>query len=175
MVVRDDGPGGRQLVGYVVAGACAPSHAELRRHLERQLPDHMLPAALVPLPRLPLTVNGKLDRRALPAPDWDANASSPYAAPDTKTERVLADVWAEVLSLERVGLDDDFFRLGGHSLLAGEVVARTREALGRDVPIRLLFASPTVRGMAYAIDRGTGTARVDPIRRAARRPVDSTG
>lgn len=175
VIARDDGPRGPQLVGYVVTVSRSPSDFELRRHLERHLPDHMLPAALVDLPRLPRTVNGKLDRPALPAPDWAANVSSAYAHPSTSTERVLANVWAQVLSLERVGLDDDFFHLGGHSLLAGEVVARAREALGRDIPIRLLFASPTVRGMATAIERGTESTRVTPIPRAARRRMDSAG
>lgn len=168
VVARDDGPVGRQLVAYVVGAGRKPSDGELRRHLEQHLPEHMLPAAVVDLPRLPLTPNGKVDRHALPPPDWDARAASDYAAPRTATERLLADVWAQVLGLERVGVDDNFFRLGGHSLLAGDVVARAREALGLDVPVRLLIASPTIRGMAEAIERAPRTAGDAPIRRARR-------
>jgi amino acid adenylation domain-containing protein len=173
VVPRDDGPGGLQLVGYIVSGGHMPSTADLRDHLARHLPEHMRPVAIIELPQMPRTVNGKLDRRALPAPDWDASVSEGYASPGTETERALAQVWAEVLNLDRVGADDNFFRLGGHSLLAGEVAARAREALGCDVPVRLVFACPTVRSMASAIESAAETARDKPIPRARRLPWSS--
>ncbi|MEV5884235.1 non-ribosomal peptide synthase/polyketide synthase [Streptomyces sp. NPDC052020] len=162
--VHEDAGGTRRLVAHVVGtgsgdGAAAPpSAAELRAHLERLLPAHMVPAAYVPLPALPLTVNGKLDRRALPAPGPDGFAATgDRVPPRTPAERLVAAAWADVLDTEEVGADDDFFALGGDSLLAVRVTARLRAAFGADVSPRLLFTHPTVAALAAELGEPAGT------------------
>jgi amino acid adenylation domain-containing protein/FkbM family methyltransferase len=128
------------------------SISELRSFLETKLPDYMVPSAFVFLDSLPLTSNGKLDRRALPAPDQSrAYLGESYAAPRTRVEEALASIWAEVLRLERVGIYDNFFDLGGHSLLATQVISRVRGAFQIDLPLRNLFEKPTVAELAIAI------------------------
>jgi aryl carrier-like protein len=144
VVVREDRPGDRRLVAYVVGGA---DPAELREHLRRGLPEHMVPGAFVALDRLPLTPNGKLDRGALPAPDL-ALAQADYTAPRTPVEEALAEIWAELLGVQRVGVNDGFFALGGHSLLAMRLVWRIRETLEGDVDLVSLFETPTIAGLA---------------------------
>ena len=116
------------------------------------LPEHMVPAAYVGLAALPLTANGKLDRKALPAPDGEAYASRGYAPPQGPVEAALASIWAEFLGLERVGRNDHFFELGGHSLLAVRVVSKVRAGLGVEVPLGALFAHPTLAGFSKAIE-----------------------
>ncbi|GAA2586100.1 hypothetical protein GCM10010399_15160 [Dactylosporangium fulvum] len=143
VIVREDRPGDQRLVAYVVGAA--PERATLKR----LLPDYMIPAAFVELDVLPLSANGKLDRRALPAP---VRTASGGATPATATEKVVADVWAAVLDLPSVGADDDFFDLGGHSLLGMQVVARLRK-VGAAVGVIDLFQNPTVRELAALIDR----------------------
>ena len=141
------------LVAYVVGDVETDA---LRAHLRRSLPEYMVPAAFVFLDALPLTPNGKLDRKALPAPEL-ASAEERYVAPRTPVEEVLAGIWAEVLRLERVGVQESFFDLGGHSLLATRVVSRIREVLGVEMPLRALFEGPTVAELA---------GRVEELRRA---------
>jgi amino acid adenylation domain-containing protein len=153
VVVREDAPGDRRLVAYVAGEVAAD---ELREHLRGRLPEHMLPSAFVVLETLPLTLNGKLDRRALPAPDL-APAEEAYVAPRTPVEEVLAGIWAEVLRVERAGVEESFFALGGHSLLATRVVSRIREVFGVELPLRALFEGPTVAELA---------GRVEEMRRA---------
>jgi amino acid adenylation domain-containing protein len=149
VVAREDGPGERRLVGYVVAAdGAAPEDAELRDWLRARLPEHMVPAALVPLESLPLTPNGKLDRRALPAPELGAGPAS--VPPRDDVEAVVAAIWSEVLEVPAVGALDSFFDLGGHSLLATQVISRVREALQVEVPLRVLFEEPTVAALAAA-------------------------
>ncbi|WEH34008.1 amino acid adenylation domain-containing protein [Streptomyces sp. AM 4-1-1] len=176
VVVREDNPGDKRLVAYLVtrpegeraegehAGEdrpvegehAGPDPAELRTALRRTLPDYMVPTAFVVLDALPLTPNGKLDRRALPAPQARRAIGGALAAPGTDTERVLADIWAEVLKLPEVGIDDDFFDLGGHSLLATQVVARARKRLpdvgARPVSVMDLFTCRTVRALSALAD-----------------------
>jgi amino acid adenylation domain-containing protein len=147
VVVRED-TGDRRLVAYV-AGEVAVD--ELREHLRGQLPEHMLPGAIVRLDALPLTANGKLDRKALPAPEYAADADR-YVAPRTPMEEVLAEIWAEVLGIERVGVEESFFELGGHSLLATRVLSRIRTVFSVDLPLRALFEGPTVAELARAVD-----------------------
>ncbi len=162
VVARDDAPGGTRLVGYVVPeGGAAASPAELRAWLGERLPEHMVPSALVVLEALPLTPTGKVDRRALPAPE----AAGGHVAPRTPTEALLAGLWAELLGTERVGATDDFFALGGHSLLAGRLAARVRARLGVDLPVRAVFDAPTLEELAREVDRARGddAAEAPPI------------
>src|SRR5207253_11229410 len=109
-------------------------------------PDYMVPAAIVILAALPLTANGKVDKRALPAPEWQRPEAS-YQAPRTPVEEVVAGIWAEVLGLEQVGATDHFFTLGGHSLLATQVMSRLRSTFGVELALRELFEAPTVAGL----------------------------
>jgi aspartate racemase len=150
---RQDAPGSQRLVAYLVAGQQpVPPTSELRAFLHDQLPEYMIPAAYVWLAAFPLTANGKVDRRALPAPDQSAVASQPYEAPRGAVEGVIAGIWQELLGLERVGRQDHFFELGGHSLLATQVVTRLRAALDVEVPLPSLFQNPTMADLAEYIE-----------------------
>ena len=150
VLAKADERGEKRLLAYVVANRePATSSDDLRAYLKQQLPDYMVPTAVVLLAKLPLTANGKIDRQALPAPE--AVASKEYVAPRTPTEEVVAGIWAEVLRLERVSTQDNFFDLGGHSLLATQVVSRVREHFRVELPIRILFEKPTICGLAEAI------------------------
>ncbi|WP_176735225.1 non-ribosomal peptide synthetase [Streptomyces sp. EN27] len=159
-LVREDRPGDRRLVGYLVGAA---DLVEVRERLAARLPDYMVPAALVRLDALPLTPNGKIDRAALPAPAQES--PRPVRAPRDPREAVLAGLFADVLGVPEVGVDEDFFALGGHSLLATRLVARIRSAFGAELAVRRLFETPTVAGLARALDSATGTARprVEPV------------
>jgi amino acid adenylation domain-containing protein len=180
VLAREDRPGERRLVGYVVpATNRRPEAGEpggglavgpLREWVAERLPDYMVPSAVMVLASLPLTVNGKLDRAALPAPDYGTAA---YAAPRTELERVMAGIWAEVLGVERVGIEDNFFDLGGQSLLATRLISRIQSVLGMQAEIQDLFDAPTVAGLAARLaSRGTGrrSGRARPALRPMRRP-----
>ncbi|MDI1464727.1 amino acid adenylation domain-containing protein [Catellatospora sp. KI3] len=151
VIVREDSPGDKRLAAYLVTDA-EPDTAELRAALKRRLPDYMVPTAYVPLERLPLTPSGKLDRRSLPAPQRGRDANAVFEAPATPTEVAVAAIWAEVLELEQIGRDDDFFDLGGHSLLATQVIAKLRRAAGAGVSVMDLFKNRTVRELAALVD-----------------------
>ncbi|WP_296268056.1 non-ribosomal peptide synthase/polyketide synthase [Pseudomonas sp. UBA6562] len=153
VVLREDTPGDKRLVAYFTADAPAPALATLHGHLQGQLPDYMLPAAYVRLDALPLTANGKLDRRALPLPDAHAVLSRAFEAPQGEVERTLAAIWAAVLKVEQVGRHDHFFELGGHSLLAVTLIERMRNA-GLSADVRVLFAQPTLAALAAAVGSG---------------------
>ena len=146
-------PGGEvTLVAYVVPAGDQVGAAELRAYLGERLPATMVPSRFVFLDRLPLTPNGKLDRRALPAPEPDGGASEqPYVAPRTPIERLLAEIWAEVLGVPHVGVHDDFFGLGGHSLRATQIIARARSAFRIELPLRSLFEASTVAGLSLIV------------------------
>ena len=151
VVVWKDASGEKRLVAYLVqeTGQAEPTPGELRHYLQGQLPEPMVPAAFVVLEALPLTPHGKLDRRALPAPDWTRQTTpNNYVAPRTPTEERLARLWAQLLRCERVGIHENFFELGGHSLLATQLIARVFETFHRSVPLRALFEAPTLAGFA---------------------------
>ncbi|WP_157841193.1 non-ribosomal peptide synthetase, partial [Streptomyces wadayamensis] len=151
VVAREDQPGVKHLAAYLVTtGPDQADQADVRAHLARTLPDHMIPAAFVTLDALPLNAAGKLDRRALPAPRFET-AGHVYTAPRTETERVLCEVWAQVLGLGQVGVEDDFFDLGGDSIISLQVVSRARRA-GLVVTSRDVFLHPTVAALAAAVD-----------------------
>ncbi len=146
-----------------------PALADLRAHLRANLPEYMIPGAFVTLPALPLTPNGKVDRRALPEPDRSRPDVEPrYAAPRTPVEEILCGMWAQLLNLERVGTQDGFFELGGHSLLATQLISRVRDTFGVEVPLRALFETPNVAGLAQAIEQAKAPA--PPIVPAERPP-----
>jgi len=150
VVVREDEPGDKRLVGYVVwSGGEAGRVEELKEHLRGKLPEYMVPSAFVVLDELPLSANGKLDRRGLPVPERGGDGGRGYEEPVGEVERAVAGVWGEVLKVERVGLDDNFFDLGGHSLLLVRVHERLRQLFpGEDLSVVELFEHPTVRSLA---------------------------
>ncbi|TLG92994.1 amino acid adenylation domain-containing protein, partial [Pseudomonas edaphica] len=152
VVAREDEPGDKRLVAYYTASAALPIEA-LRGHLQGQLPDYMVPSAYVWLELLPLTANGKLDRKGLPVPDQSALLSRGYEAPEGEVETVLAQIWQDVLKLERVGRHDHFFELGGHSLLAVSLIERMRQ-VGLSADVRVLFSQPSLAALAAAVGSG---------------------
>jgi acyl carrier protein len=156
---REDVPGEHKLVAYVQrCEQSCPSVDGLREHLRSALPDYMVPSAFVIMDGFPLTASGKVDRRALPVPDFDSYVSRSYEAPQGEVEEVLAGIWEELLRVQRVGRNDNFFDLGGHSLLGMQVVVRVRSLLSVELPMRALFDFPTLEQMS---------AQVDALRRAA--------
>jgi len=157
VVLREDSPGDPRLVAYVVAAADAsvPGIDELRGFLQTRLPDHMIPSAFVVLEAMPLTPSGKVDRRALPVPEQTRAGMDDLVTPRTPVEEAIAEIWIALLKLDRVGVHDNFFALGGHSLLAAQLVARLRAAFGLDLPLRALFETPTVAGLAERIEATT--------------------
>ncbi|UWU82886.1 amino acid adenylation domain-containing protein [Bradyrhizobium yuanmingense] len=173
VVARQSGAGDKHLVAYVV---CAPEGGSdegdggelagaLRAHLSSRLPDYMVPSAFVRLAALPLTVNGKLDRNALPAPADQAYALAAYEAPQGAVETALARIWAELLGVERIGRNDHFFELGGHSLLAVQMSSRLSQAVGVELPLSMLFARPVLTDLAASI--------VELLRRSGRQELPS--
>ncbi len=150
---EDQETGEKRLLAYAVLQREKPATAEdLRQHLRAQLPDYMVPSAVILLDKLPLNANGKVDRQALPSVEEAGQAQQrAYLAPRTPVEEVVANIWAEVLRLPQVGADDNFFELGGHSLLATQVVSRLRRTLGVDLPLRALFEAPTAEKLAEKI------------------------
>src|SRR5262249_4638519 len=168
--LKEDERGERRLVAYVVAwGDVAPTRLELRKYLQGGLPDYMVPSTFVALAELPLTTSGKLDRKALPAPAVEAATGE--IEPRTATEEMGAGLWAEILKVKDVGMDQNFFELGGHSLLATQVISRLRDVLDVDLPLQTLFGNPTVSGLAQAVARereaGNG-ADVPPLKPVGR-------
>ncbi|MFJ2931131.1 amino acid adenylation domain-containing protein, partial [Streptomyces massasporeus] len=160
VTVREDSPGDKRLIAYVVPrGGTRTETSALRRWCADRLPEYMLPAAFVVLETLPSTPNGKVDRRSLPAPDQDRpDLAVRYEAPRDRLEATVARIWSQVLGVDRVGVHDNFFELGGHSLLATRTVSLLRQELGREVAVRELFTSPTVERLAEAISRAGSAA-----------------
>jgi amino acid adenylation domain-containing protein len=152
VIARHDPPLDARLVAYVVADAAVDLGDELRAHLRRVLPEYMMPSAIVRMSALPLTASGKVDRKRLPAPDATTVADATFVAPRTDTERLLARLWEQALSIARVGVHDDFFALGGHSLLASQILARLRSEHGIPLTFRRIFEAPTIEALARVID-----------------------
>ncbi len=162
VLAREDSPGDKRLVAYLrMQEGEALDVQGLRRHLETVLPEYMVPGAYVQLEKFPLTPNGKLDRKALPAPERDAYARQEYVAPVGEVENELARIWAEVLKVERVGRQDNFFELGGHSLLAVTLIERMRR-IGLQVDVRSLFATPTLMALAALVGDANREVTVPP-------------
>ena len=163
VVAREDRPGDKRLVAYVTTAAASLPNDALRTHLSEVLPDYMVPAAYIVLDELPLSLNGKLDRRALPAPESDAYIARTYEAPVGAIESHLAEIWAEILTLDRVGRHDNFFELGGHSLLALTLIERMRRA---DLPVdvRDVFTTSSLMGLAAAVSQDNRAIDVPPNR-----------
>jgi acyl carrier protein len=157
VLAREDVPGEKRLVAYVVSREPSnvektPSVESLRAHLKAVLPEHMVPSAFVMLEQLPLTSNGKLDRRALPAPEFGAYMSRQYEAPQGEVEEILAGIWQGLLRVERVGRQDNFFELGGHSILAMQVIVRIRASFSIDMPISVLFECQMLKQLSARVD-----------------------
>jgi acyl carrier protein len=154
VVAREDRPGDQRLVAYLTPspGAASGLVDRLRTELRRTLPEYMVPLHFIPVEAIPLTPNGKVDRKALPAPDAEAMTGTQHVAPRNPTESRIATVWADALGVADPGIDDDFFDLGGHSLTAAQVVNTLRSAFHVDVAMRHLFERPTIAGLAQIID-----------------------
>ncbi len=153
VIAHEDKPGDKRLTAYVVAAeGLDVSIGDYRLFLSSRLPEYMIPSAWVVLNEMPLTPNGKVDRKALPAPEGGTESESTYVAPGTPTEESIAEIWARILKVERVGVQDNFFLLGGHSLLVTQVVSHLREALQVELPLRAIFEAPTVAGLAERVE-----------------------
>ncbi len=176
VIDRPDPRGETRLVGYIEPLGEAPDPGELRVYLGERVPNYMVPSTFAALAELPYTPNGKVDRNALPDPEWDQHTrtSEELLAPRTDTERRLVEIWSSVLSVDEIGVEDDFFALGGHSLMAMRVMSRVQDEFGVKLLLRAVFDHPTVAALAEAIDGAApDTASVaapapSPIRRVAR-------
>ncbi|HBE18544.1 MAG TPA: non-ribosomal peptide synthetase [Cyanobacteria bacterium UBA11149] len=181
VIAREDVPGDKRLVAYIIPQAQpAPTTDELRRFLKQQLPDYMVPSAFVILDAFPLTPSGKLDRRALPLQNISTETfSDKFVAPRTPTEEIIANIWAEVLRLNKVGIRHNFFELGGHSLLGTQVISRCQKAFGIELPLRTLFERPTVAELSQSIEKAKTDITVNlpllvPISRVGKIPLSFT-
>jgi acyl carrier protein len=151
VIAREDQPGDKRLVAYLVAGTAVASEL-LKLRLKEMLPEYMVPSAFVQLDNMPLSANGKLDRKCLPRPDLSELSAKQYVAPRTASEEILAEIWADVLGVDRVGVEDNFFELGGHSLLATQLVSRICIRFGIDLPLKTLFDTTNVAQLAAKVD-----------------------
>jgi acyl carrier protein len=154
VIDRDDLGGGTRLVGYIVPEeGVEPTTAELYAFLKEKIPTYMIPSIFVTIDKIPLTPNGKVNRRELPVPEFnDDAATASFVAPRTPVEETLAGIWCETLGVSQVGVESNFFNLGGHSLLATRVISQIREKFGVELPLRVLFESPTIAALAQHLD-----------------------
>jgi amino acid adenylation domain-containing protein len=173
VVVAREAEGDKLLVCYAVPrAASAPSTSELRKHLKERLPEYMIPSRFVLLDEFPLTRNGKVDRKALPAPgDTAVETDASYVAPRTEVERALAQIWEQLLDRRPVGVTENFFELGGHSLVATRVVARVREKYGVELPLRSIFEAPVIADLAALVERELAAAGLGAEGASATGPV----
>ncbi len=169
VITREDIPGDKRLVAYVIPNIQENNQGEIsqkiREYLKQKLPDYMIPSAFVVLETFPLTPNGKIDHRALPAVDFSATQSN-YVAPRTPTEEIIAQIWSQLLKVETIGMNDNFFELGGNSLLATQVISRIRQTLSLELSLRLLFESPTIAQISEQIsntEQTNNSLLVSPI------------
>ncbi|HYI11616.1 MAG TPA: amino acid adenylation domain-containing protein [Thermoanaerobaculia bacterium] len=162
VICREDRPGDKRLVAYVVPETAEVGVADLRGHLKAALPEYMVPSAFVLMEKLPISPNGKVDRKALPAPELSDMNVETSAPPRTTEEQELAAIWSEILGIGQIGIHDDFFALGGHSLLATQLIARVSREFGIDIPLRRLFEAPTIAAFARVIEADL-LARVDSL------------
>ncbi|MEO7585213.1 MAG: amino acid adenylation domain-containing protein, partial [Ferruginibacter sp.] len=169
VLATEDKQGNQRLTAYVVPDGYF-DRDEIQAYLQEKLPDYMVPSLLVELEELPLTANGKIDRKALPHPEADELLSGQYVAPRNETESRLAAIWQDVLEVEQVGMHDDFFELGGHSLLAVRLVSAIRKAFTVEMPIGDIFDYPTVALLAAQLPNQSGAAVLPPIEKVAPRP-----
>ncbi len=164
VIAREDNPGDKRLVAYIVAGSTVPSINELRSFLKTKLPDYMVPSAFVVLESLPLTPNGKVDRRALPTPDASSLANeTSFVAPRDSLELQLAQIWSEVLGVSPIGIRDNFFDLGGHSLLAVHLMAEIEQQFGQNLSLAALFQGASVEELAILLHQKTDTQSWSPL------------
>jgi hypothetical protein len=164
--LREPEAGDKRLAAYVVVDDSESlDTSDLRSFLQARLPDYMIPASFTPIDAIPLTPNGKINRKALPAPDIDSSLEKSFVPPQTDTEKILAQIWEDVLKLKRVGLHDNFFELGGHSILATQVASRIRKVFHIEMPLRELFFASTVAQSAALVERiaREGMAKIKPI------------
>ncbi len=175
VLAREDAPGDRRLVAYLVPkNESLPGVTELRQFLEEKLPSYQIPSAFVVLDEFPLTPNGKVDRRALPAPEQSrSDLLGQYVAPRTPVEELLATIWSDVLGVDRVGVTDNFFELGGHSLLATQLISRIRDAFQVEIPLNSLFEVQNLGEMASLIE--TTRQREDGLEMPPLKPIERSG
>ena len=171
VVIAEEGAEKRLFAFVVPADGATPPAGELRRHLAGILPGYMIPAGFLAVEAIPLTPNGKVDRSALRPPESRRPEAAPFSPPRTEVEKILAEVWKEVLKVDRVGVDDNFFELGGHSLLATRIISRVRDSFGVELPIRTLFESSTIAAFAEAVSKRprNADAPITPVDRNSRR------
>jgi amino acid adenylation domain-containing protein len=180
VIVREDTPGDARLVAYVVWEDVEMGSAEVREQLRRRLPDYMVPAVFVTLERMPLSPNGKVDRKALPVPEATSVNSQNFIGPRNPTEEVLSSIWSEILGTERIGVEDNLFEHGAHSLLVTQVTSRVRKVFKVEPSLRLFFECPTIGGMARAIEtlqtkaEGITAPPIVPITRGDDLPLSFT-
>ena len=183
VIAREDIPGDQRLVAYIVcSGATENLEQQIREQLREHLPEYMIPAHYVQLDKMPRTNNGKLNRKALPAVDVSQTSRrTEVVPPQNETEETLVNIWAEVLGLEELGIDDDFFELGGHSLLGMQVVSRVRQTLSSELALRDIFISPTIRALALQIGKGgqgpfqAGAIDDNALQAGSSRPAELAG
>jgi amino acid adenylation domain-containing protein len=160
VLCREDEPGDKRLVAYMVTkDDAAPTTGELRDFLKRKLPDYMLPSTFMTLESLPLTSNGKVNRRALPVPEGRPRLDQSYVAPRSEMDKKIVAIWRDILRVEKIGIHDNFFELGGQSLLATQLVSRIRDSFEIEVPLRQIFEFPTVAGLAQLVETLSWTVR----------------
>jgi acyl carrier protein len=169
VLAKDDNEGTKRLVGYIVPNEAIDREAIIA-HLKTKLPEYMIPAIWVEMENLPLTPNGKIDRKAMPDPDITTLLSNEYIAPRNETEQALAGIWQELLSVEKVGVHDNFFDLGGHSLLAMRLVSAIRKRLKIETPIVDIFNYPTVATLAEQVQNQPGRQLLTTIEIVDPRP-----
>ena len=178
VIVREDTPGDQRITAYLVPERDNGSIPvpDIREHVRSNLPEYMVPSFFVTLERLPLTPNGKIDRRSLPVPDNDtAGREHAYIAPRNEREQRIANIWAEVLKVERVGIEDIFFNLGGHSVLATELVNRLNRDLGLGVKLQMLFLEPTIAGLIRNLDQPDDSLKLRYSRSDLLFPIQANG